>query len=372
MAGPEHEPEEQNPRTDDKTMTLDAWGWDEGWAEEVRNLEEESSRVARVTGQDRDRWSIQTEEGARTARVISAAGLQPPPVAGDWVVTEPGPAPTDPWTLLKVLSRRSRISRGMAGSGEAEQVLAANLDRIWIVHGLDREVNLRALERYLAVAWESGAIPEIILTKADLREDPEREVAALAGIAFGVRVVTVSATLPESILSLREGLSPGSTICLLGPSGAGKSTLVNALAGEDVARTGLVRAGDAKGRHTTTRRELFRIPGGACVLDTPGIRELRIWLLDEGLSMAFPEIDELARECRFRNCRHESEPGCAVLAAVESGELDSDRLASFRKLQAEAAYQERKNDPRARAAAESDMKTALKTMKHHHKYKGGR
>lgn len=353
-------------------MNLDAWGWNGGWEAEAIAMGIEASQVARVVGHDRDRWSIQTREGPRIARIVSGSGLHPSPVVGDWVAAEPGPTPTDPWTLLGVLPRRSHISRGMAGGGEAEQVLAANLDRIWIIHGLDRELNPRAMERYLAVAWESGAVPEIILTKSDLHPDPEARVAELGSVAFGVRVASVSSTRPESVHSLRETLTPGSTVCLLGPSGAGKSTLLNALAGEEVARTGRVRTGDAKGRHTTTRRELFRIPGGACLLDTPGIRELRVWILDDGLSMAFPEIEELARGCRFRDCRHESEPGCAVLAGVESGDLDPARLASFRKLQAEAAFEERKNDPRARAAAEADMKTAMKTLKHHHKFRGTR
>jgi len=256
----------------------------------------------------------------------------------------------------------------MPGTGKAEQVLAANVDKVWIVHGLDTPVNLRRVERYLAVVWDSGASPEIILTKTDLSAELEYEMSRLGGTAVGVPVRSVSATDPESVQRLRDTLKPGATVCLLGPSGAGKSTLVNVLAGDEVALVGEVRQGDRRGRHTTTRRSLFQIPGGACLLDTPGIRELRVWDLGDGLSGAFPDIEELAEGCRFRDCRHETEPGCAVLMAVEAGTLNPARLGSFRKLQAEAAYEQRKNDPRARAEALSDRKSALKTMKYHQKY----
>jgi len=248
-------------------------------------------------------------------------------------------------------------------------VLAANVDKAWIVHGLDAPVNLRRIERYVAVVWDSGASPEIILTKTDLVEDLDSHLARLQAAGMVVPIRSVSAREPETVRKLRDTLEPGCTVCLLGPSGVGKSMLVNALLGGEVARVGEVREKDRRGRHTTTRRSLFRIPGGACVVDTPGIRELRIWNLGDGLTGAFPDIEEYAKECRFRDCRHETEPGCAVLAAAEAGRLDPARLGSFRKLQAEAAFEQRKSDPRARAAALSDHKSALKTVKYHPKYK---
>lgn len=350
-------------------MTLDAWGWDDQWARKAEALNADLSQVARVTAHDRESWSIQTANGPEIARITSALGIDPSPVVGDWVVAGPGPTQADPWSLLSVFPRRSRISRGVAGTGMAEQVLAANVDKVWIVHGMDSPINLRRIERYTAVAWESGASPEIILAKADLAEDLESSISSLQTATMGLPVRSVSATSAESVLRLRDTLGVGSTVCLLGPSGAGKSTLVNLLSGEEVARIGEVRERDRKGRHTTTRRELFQIPGGACLLDTPGIRELRVWTLGEGLREAFPEIQELAATCRFRDCRHETEPGCAVLEAVEAGALDPGRLGSYRKLRAEAAYEERKDDPRARAAAEKDLRTGLKTLKYHQKFR---
>jgi len=351
-------------------MTLIDWGWDDHWAERAAQEGIDSLSVARVVGQDRASWSVQTDSGPEQARIPSKPGTGPSPVVGDWAVVEPGLMPSDPWSILAVFPRRTIIARGAAGTGGGEQVLATNVDRVWIVHGLDMPLNSRRLERYLAVVWDSGATPEIVLTKGDLAEDMAATVSQVETVAIGASIRCVSSTDPGSVQDLRNSVAPGCTVALLGPSGVGKSTLVNLLAGETIAATGEVREGDRKGRHTTVRRELFRIPGGALLLDTPGMRELRVGVLEEGLKEAFADIDVFAKSCRFRDCRHEGEPGCSVLEAVAQGSLDSGRLESFRKLQAEAAHELRKADPRARAAALSEWKTAIKTMKHHPKHKG--
>jgi ribosome biogenesis GTPase len=312
---------------------------------------------------------VRLASGVKVARITSPSFPEPHPVAGDWVIVEPGPAPADPMTVKAVLTRQTAISRGAAGTGAAEQILAANMDVVWIVHGLDIPLNPRRLERYLAAVWESGAVPEIVLTKADLAASPDETVAQVESLAVGVTVHVVSTADAAAVERLKARLQPACTYALLGPSGVGKSTLINLLADRTVAATRAVRSTDRKGRHTTTRRELFQITGGALLLDTPGLREFRLRALDEGLAQTFPEIHALAAACRFRDCRHESEPGCAVLAAATTGTLDADRLASYRKLLAEAAYVERKHDPEAMAAAVAKHKTALRTLKYHPKYR---
>lgn len=227
------------------------WGWDSTWAAALQSLtRDDHDQPARVTGQDRDRWTVQLGDGSTVGRVTGSF-RGPYPVTGDWVTVRAGPSPTDPVSIVSVLPRRSAMSRGRAGDGAAEQVLASNVDVVWIVHGLDTPPNLRRLERYLAAAWESGAVPEIVLTKADLTPDPDEMVTEIESVAMGVAIHVVSVEMIASVHQLREHLRPGSTVALLGPSGSGKSTLINALAEAPLSATGPVRDFDRKGRHTT-------------------------------------------------------------------------------------------------------------------------
>lgn len=349
--------------------SLAALGWDERWAAVRADFDASHGEPVRVTAQHRDRWEIASAAGNRVARVLGSPAESGRPVTGDWVLARPGPEASDPWGIVSILPRRSAVRRGAAGETGAEQVLAANVDRLWIVQALETPPNLRSIERYLAVAWESGASPEVVLTKSDLAADVEGAVSSVQAIAFGVPVHAVSIEDPPALLALEASLAPGRTVALVGPSGAGKSTLINHLSDSDVTRTGDVRPGDRKGRHTTTSRELFRIRSGALLLDTPGMRELKVLDLDEGLGHAFPDIEALAESCRFRDCAHSSEPGCAVTEAVERGAMDPERLASYRKLLAEAAAQRRRSDPLARAEHVAEYKTAMRTLKYHPKRK---
>ena len=247
-----------------------------------------------------------------------------------------------------MLPRSSRFSRRAAGNPTEEQVVAANIDVVFLVSGLDGDFNPRRIERYLVTAWESGASPVIVLNKADLVEDAERVAGEVASLAQGVPVIAVSATRRAGIDRLRALLTRGRTGALLGSSGVGKSSIANALLGEERLRTRDVRASDGRGRHTTTGRELVLLPGGGILIDTPGMRELQLWETAETIGGAFADIDALAAECRFRDCRHRVEPGCAVLAAVRAGMLPESRLESFRKLQDEQAHQSRQQDERGR------------------------
>ena len=280
------------------------------------------------------------------------------PAVGDWVTLagDDGSAPATV-VITAVLPRRSAFvrsaadaSRRSAGNLVDEQVLAANVDIAFLVAGLDHDFNVRRLERYLAVAWSSGVRPIVVLNKADVAIDLDQRLLDVETIAPGVPIVVLSALTGDHVADLSVFLAPAQTAVVLGSSGVGKSTLVNALLGELRQTTAAVRADDSRGRHTTTHRELFELPGGAFLIDTPGIRSLEIAGADEGVDAAFDDIAELAARCRFSDCRHQGEPGCAVRAAVDDGRLARDRFASHEKLERELAHAERKTDPRADAA----------------------
>ena len=264
---------------------------------------------------------------------------------GDWVAVR---SDQDRAGIHAVLPRTSAFVRPATGETSEEQILAANVDTALLVAGLDHDFNPRRIERYVASAWESGAQPVLVLNKADIVSDLDEWVARAAAIAPGVPVVALSAQTGVGLEQLASWVGPGRTVVLLGSSGVGKSTLVNALLGENRQATGEVRADDSRGRHTTTARELLVLPGGGVLIDTPGIRALKLAAGEESMAGAFADIESLAAACRFRDCRHEGEPGCAVTAAVATGTLDRARLLSWYKLEREAKWLAARQDRRLR------------------------
>ena len=285
------------------------------------------------------------------------------PAVGDWVAAELRPDGSG--TIHAVLRRRSKFSRKEA-SGPSdrarEQVVAANVDTVFLVTALGRDLNTRRIERYLTMAWESAAAPVIVLTKTDLRPDHTAELAAVEAVAFGVPVHATSAVTGDGLDQLEPYLGGGWTVALLGSSGVGKSTLVNRLAGHDVLATREVRA-DERGRHTTTHRELVPLPSGALLLDTPGMRELQLWDASDGLEQAFADVAELAAQCRFADCSHRAEPGCAVRAALADGRLARERWESYEKLQRELEALAVRQDARLRSEARKERRRFARSMR---------
>lgn len=297
-------------------------------------------RPARVTQQGRGVWHVHDGTDDLVARARSRA-LTPTPVTGDWVLID-----DDDGTCYvdAVLPRQSALSRKEAGRRSDEQVIAANVDIVGICTPAD-DVNLRRLERELTAVWSSGAVPLVVITKADLVDDPDGTVAQVRTGCVGADVVAVCSLRGEGVDAVTSYLDQGTTMALIGPSGVGKSSLVNALAGEPVLATAETRS-DGKGRHTTTSRHLVALPGGGLLLDTPGMREFAPWIGDDGLAGTFADIDELADTCRFADCRHAIEPGCAVQEAAAGDEEMGRRLESWRGLQRELAWLERRQDAR--------------------------
>ncbi len=334
-----------------RTMNLAGLGWSPFFEEAFAPYAVDSLVPGRVAVQHRGAYEVYTELGELPAEVTGrlcheALGAGDLPAVGDWVAARPRPE-GDRLTIHAVLPRRTKFSRKAAGEEIEEQVVAANVDVVFLVSALTG-IKLRRLERYLALGWESGAEPVVVLTKADLCAEVAAAAAEVEAVAIGVPVHAVSNVTGEGLDELRPYFAGGRTVAALGSSGVGKSTLINRLAGRDLQAVQEVRA-DGKGRHTTTRRELVPLPGGGLVLDTPGMRELQLWDASGGVEGAFEDVGALAARCRFPDCVHESEPGCAVRAALEDGSLDSERLVSYRKLLRELLHLEQKGDKRARA-----------------------
>jgi ribosome biogenesis GTPase len=344
-------------------------GWDDAWAQAFAPFAADGLVPGRVARENRGIHRVLTETGEVVASAagrlrLEARGRIDLPAVGDWVALRAETA-TVRAVVQGVVPRRSAFVRRAAGEGTTEQVVAANVDSVLLVSGLDHDFNPRRIERYVLLAWESGARPVVVLNKADLRDDVEECRRAIEQVAPGVDVLAVSARDPPSLAVLHPYLAPGRTVALLGSSGVGKSTLLNRLLGSEVQPTRAVRERDQRGRHTTTERHLFVLPGGALAIDTPGMRELQLWEAGGGLEATFDDVESLAARCRFRDCGHGSEPGCAVQAAVAEGSLPRDRLDSFHKLRGELRHLQRKQDERVLAEDNRKVRAVHKAARKH-------
>lgn len=349
-------------------QALEELGWSPFFAEAWADLAPEGwipgrvvlahTRVLRLRGAEGE-W--QAEMSGRLRHMSRRP--EDRPAVGDWVALSSPPGPGLA-LVHAVLPRRTAFVRRAAGDVAVQQVLAANVDTVFLVMGLDRDFNPRRIERVLVLAWESGAVPVVLLNKADVCEDADGRRTEIEAAAPGVPVLVLSAREGTGLEALSPWLERGKTVALLGSSGVGKSTIVNRLLGEERQRTREVRSSDQRGRHTTTHRELVALPDGGLLLDTPGLREIQLWASEEGLASAFRDVEALAPECRFRDCAHLSEPGCAVRAAVEADELSAERLASYHKLRAELRSLGVRESPLLQHEEKARWRAIYKSLKH--------
>lgn len=343
-------------------MNLTTLGFTPFFQQQYNELQQEGKIIGRVSLEHKHSYRVITEQGEWLATVSGAYAFNAfsrtdYPAVGDFVLVEKMPG-EERAVIHHLFQRKSKFVRKMAGREVDEQIVAANVDYVLLVMSLNADFNVRRLERYIIAAWDSGATPIVVLTKADLCNDVEHYVSEVESVAFGVDLFVVSSVRGEGLEPLKELLTTGKTAALLGSSGAGKSTLTNALLHTAHMAVSDIREDDAKGRHTTTHRELVILPSGACLIDTPGMRELQLWDQSDSLQAGFADIEELANNCRFRDCHHKGEPGCAV-----EGNVDEARLASYFKLQRELQYMEQKTDMAAKLAEKRKWKQITKSLK---------
>lgn len=339
-----------------------------GFTEVFSNIvpQDNGLEPARVLSQEKGFYRIITDKGEKMAEISGKFRFQTTvsseyPAVGDFVFVnwnESG----DSAIIESLLPRKSAFVRKAAGEPQKEQVVAANIDTVFLCMALNNDFNLRRLERYISIAWDSGAMPVVVLTKSDLCDDLDNKLSEIFSVAIGVDVLVTTSVEENGYKELLPFISEGKIVAFIGSSGVGKSTLINRLLGQEYLKTNGLR-NDDKGRHTTTRRELFLLPSGGMVIDTPGMRELGMWDNDTGIERTFADIEELAAQCKFRNCTHTSEPGCAIRRALELGELQTDRWQSYQKLKAENDYMEDKESYLiAKGKREKEISKLIKKM----------
>ena len=352
-------------------VTLEILGWDALWNEvwKAHRHDSDESLPARVVLESQHIYRVHTGEVEVLARVTGRVrhklgSREAFPAVGDWIAMRPAAPAEEMGRIIDVLPRRGRFVRRAAGTATEAQVVAANVDVVFLVSGLDHDFNVRRIERYLLAALEGGASPVVVLNKADLARDVEQVRTELGPVAGQVPVELVSARSGQGLDGLRRHIGPGRTAAFLGSSGVGKSTIINRLIGRDVQRTAEVRESDSKGRHTTTHRELVILPGGGLLIDTPGMRELQLWDVSTGLDDAFEDITSIGVDCRFRDCTHDTEPGCAVKTAIAESRLSPERHANYLRLRKEVASKPvEEADIKAAAERRREGRVASKALK---------
>ncbi|MPQ25244.1 ribosome small subunit-dependent GTPase A [Bacillus paralicheniformis] len=329
--------------------------------------DEEGLILGRIALEHKRLYRVWTEDGEWLAEIsgrlrFEAESRKDYPAVGDWVYMRPHGGEKK-GMITEIVPRFSKFSRKAAGEPAEEQITAANVNTIFLVNALGLDFNVRRIERYLLLAWESGANPVIVLSKADIADRIEEKVRQAESVAFGVPIHVISAHEGSGMDELKAYVKQGETVALLGSSGVGKSTIINFFLNEDRQAVQSVREDDDKGRHTTTHREMFLLPEGGLLIDTPGMRALELWESEEGFRQSFSDIDQLAESCRFSDCLHQTEPGCSVQEALADGRLDAGRFQSYLKLKKELEYLERKTDKRAAQQEKKRWKQITKSMK---------